>query len=100
MKNYLIWTGSLCLLFTSLLCQAQQTGTLIIKATHFEHTKGVAVVQLFREQDDIPENPFMKSTSAIVNRESTIALSNIPVCCAWQSKLKNRKQTLPVMVMK
>lgn len=79
MKNYFIsWTGSVCFLFTSMLCQAQQTGTLTIKATHFEHTNGVAVVQLFREQDDIPEKPFMKSTGAIVNQESTITLPNIP----------------------
>lgn len=78
MKNYFItWTGSVCFLFTSMLCQAQQTGTLTIEATHFEHTKGVAVVQLFREQDDIPEKPFMTVTGAIVNQESTITLPNI-----------------------
>ena len=79
MKNYFIaWTGGVCFLFTGLLCQAQQTGTLTIKAGHFEQANGVAVVQLYREQDDIPEKPFMKSTGAIVNQESTITLLNIP----------------------
>jgi len=79
MKNYFItWTGVICLLFTGMLCRAQQTGTLTIEATHFEHSKGVAVAQLFREGDDIPEKPFMKSTAAIVKKESIVTLSNIP----------------------
>ena len=79
MKNYFItWTGGICFLFTGMLCQAQQTRTLTIKTTHFEHTKGVAVVQLFRQDDDIPQKPFMKVVGIIANQESTITLSNIP----------------------
>jgi uncharacterized protein (DUF2141 family) len=79
MKNqFITWTGGVCFLFTSLLCQAQQTGTLTIEVTHFENTRGVAVVQLFREHDDIPEKPFLKSTGVIVIQKSTITLSNIP----------------------
>ena len=79
MKNYFItWIGGVCFLFASLLGQAQQIGTLTIKATHFESAKGAAVVQLFREHDDIPEKPFMKSTGTVVNHESTLVLSNVP----------------------
>ena len=79
MKNHFInWTGSVCFLFMSVLSQAQHTETLTIKATHFENAKGVVVVQLFREHDEIPEKPFIKSTGTITSQESTVVFSNIP----------------------
>jgi len=79
MKNYLIsWMGGVCLLFISLTGLAQQSGTLTIEAMGFENANGVAVVQLFREHDEIPEQPFRKATGAIVTNESIVTLSNIP----------------------
>lgn len=79
MKNYFITlTGGICFLLMSLLCEAQQTGTFTIKATNFEVNTGVAVVQLFREQDDIPKKPFVKSTGSITKNESMITFSDLP----------------------
>jgi uncharacterized protein (DUF2141 family) len=78
MKKYVLTlTGSICLLFISLLCKAQ-TGILTIEATNFKNDKGVATVHLFRAQDDVPKKPFMKAMNIIANGKATITFPNIP----------------------
>ena len=77
-KFIITLTGSMCFLFTTILCNAQETGALIIEAFNFETNTGVAVVHLFREQDDVPGKPFLKSTSTIENGKAKITFSNIP----------------------
>ncbi|MFM9840348.1 MAG: DUF2141 domain-containing protein [Cyclobacteriaceae bacterium] len=77
MKKYVLTlTGSLCFLLIPLLCKAQ-TGTLTIEVTNFKSDKGVAIVHLFREQDDVPRKPFMKAMAIIANGKATILFPNI-----------------------
>lgn len=71
-------TGSMCFLFISTLCNAQQTGTLTIESFNFESSNGVAVVQLFRKEDDVPRKPFLQSTGTIENRKAKTIFANIP----------------------
>lgn len=57
---------------------AQQTGTLTITATNFESAKGHAVVNLFREQDDIPKKPFMTIQASIEAGVGKLIFENLP----------------------
>jgi uncharacterized protein (DUF2141 family) len=77
MKKYVLTlTGSLCFLLIPLLCKGQ-TGTLTIEVTNFKSDKSVAIVHLFREQDDVPRKPFMKAMAIIANGKATILFPNI-----------------------
>jgi uncharacterized protein (DUF2141 family) len=70
---------SLRFLFCTTLCQAQQTGTLIIEASNFETSNGVAVVHLFRAQDDVPGKPFLQMKGEIIDGKSKIMFKTIPI---------------------
>lgn len=67
---YIITT--LCLFEISHVGNAQSSGTLTIKASNFSRDSGKAVVNLFREADDIPKKPFMQSSSDIVNGKAVV----------------------------
>jgi uncharacterized protein (DUF2141 family) len=76
-KNILTITGSVCFLFIVSYCHAQPSGTLTIDATNFKNDKGVAVVHLFRKEDDVPKKPFMQASHAIVNGKASIVFHNV-----------------------
>jgi uncharacterized protein (DUF2141 family) len=75
MNKILILAGSF--LLNSVIVLAQN-GTLTINASNFETDKGVAVVNLFRVGDDIPEKPFMQLKAKIAEGKSNIVFNNIP----------------------
>jgi uncharacterized protein (DUF2141 family) len=58
--------------------QAQQSGTLTIQATNFENENGKVVANLFREQDEIPEHPFMIMKSTVKNGLGELIFNNLP----------------------
>jgi uncharacterized protein (DUF2141 family) len=76
-KNTFTLAGSICFLLIVFYCNAQPSGTLTIEATNFQSDKGVAVVHLFRKQDDVPKNPFLETTHAIVNGKAIIVFHNL-----------------------
>jgi uncharacterized protein (DUF2141 family) len=76
-KAVFILTGGMCLLFITFFCNAQPTGTLTIDATNFKSDKGVAIVHLFRIQDDIPKKPFQEASRVILNGQAGIVLHNL-----------------------
>lgn len=57
---------------------AQESGTLIIKAADFKNSDGVAMINLFREQDDIPKKPFMTAKAKVINGQAEFAFKNLP----------------------
>ena len=67
--------AALCVV--SLSCFGQEK--LAIVAGNFESNSGKAVVNLFRQQDDIPKKPFRTGTAEIVNGRATIWFENLPV---------------------
>lgn len=71
----LLW-GVLSMAFVSKTKPLQQT--LIIEADQFDNNTGVAVAYLFRKQDDIPEKPFIKIQSHILNNKANLAFEDIP----------------------
>jgi len=77
-KNTFTLTGSICFLFIGLICHAQSSGTLTIDAANFKSDKGVAVVHLFREQDDVPKKPFRNASQVIVNGRARIVFLDLP----------------------
>ncbi len=77
-KFILTLTGSVCFLLITIFCEAQQARTLTIEATNFANDKGIAIVQLFREQDDVPKKPFMNVKAEIVNGNAKIICIGIP----------------------
>jgi len=77
-KNTFTLTGSICFLLIGLICNAQSSGTLAIDASNFKSDKGVAIVHLFRKQDDVPKKPFMQASQVIVNGKTSIVFHNLP----------------------
>lgn len=79
MNRYIVTiAGSICFLLMTIVGYAQQSGILVIEALDFESDKGIAIVHLFREQDDIPNKPFMQATGKLVNGKATIVFNAIP----------------------
>ncbi len=79
MNRYIVTiAGSICFLLLAIAGNAQQSGTLVIEGLDFESNKGIAIVHLFREQDDFPNNPFMQATGELVNGKATIVFNTIP----------------------
>lgn len=77
-NTFITLTGSICFLLTGLICNAQSSsGTLTIDAANFKSDKGVAVVHLFREEDDVPKKPFLKATHNIANGKSRVVFKNL-----------------------
>jgi uncharacterized protein (DUF2141 family) len=59
-------------------CVAQGVSTLAITATNFENEKGQAVVNLFREQDDVPRKPFKTIKASIKDGVGKLVVDNLP----------------------
>jgi uncharacterized protein (DUF2141 family) len=68
MCNFLLATNSF----------GQEVGTLTITATNFENEKGHAIVNLFREQDDIPKKPFQTIKASIDAGVAKMIFENLP----------------------
>jgi len=60
----------------SLSCAGQQRLTIV--AGNFRSSAGVAVVNLFREHDDIPKAPFRTMSVKINDGRSVITFENLP----------------------
>jgi len=61
-----------------LICNAQSLGTLTIDVANFKNDQGVAVVHLFREQDNVPKKPFRNSCQIIANGTARITFLDLP----------------------
>ena len=59
-------------------CLAQEVSTLTITATNFENEKCQAVVNLFREQDDVPKKPFKTIKASIKGGVGKLVVENLP----------------------
>ncbi|MBI2430270.1 MAG: DUF2141 domain-containing protein [Ignavibacteriales bacterium] len=68
----------LSILFVTTLFAEQPTGTLTIRTQHFLNDGGSAVVNLFREHDEIPKKPWRIEKGNIVDGASTIIFENVP----------------------
>jgi uncharacterized protein (DUF2141 family) len=75
-KNHFL--TPLIVLALSLPCFAQEAGVLTITATNFEGQDGTAVVNLFREQDDLPKKPFMTVKAIIASGVSELIIEGLP----------------------
>ena len=74
-------TTIVSIIFLLVLCElsyGQSSGTLVIEAGIFHDNRGKAVVHLFRREDALPKNPFMESSSIIVDGKTKIIFKNIP----------------------
>jgi uncharacterized protein (DUF2141 family) len=79
MNRYTITiAGSICFLLMAIVGSAQQPGTLVIEASNFESDEGIAIVNLFREQDDVPKKPFTQATGEIMDGKAKIVFNSIP----------------------
>jgi uncharacterized protein (DUF2141 family) len=58
---------------------AQRTETLTVIVTNFQNAKGHAVVHLFREQDDIPDKPFITIKASIKAGVGKTIFENLPI---------------------
>jgi uncharacterized protein (DUF2141 family) len=57
---------------------AQETGHLTIHISNFQSSEGLAVVNIFREQDEIPQKPFMSLKAPVENGKAEILVSGLP----------------------
>ena len=55
-----------------------QSGAIVIRVSNFDSKKGNAIVNLFREQDDMPKKPFLKSTAEIKEGIALIVFEDVP----------------------
>jgi uncharacterized protein (DUF2141 family) len=76
MKNIFLIT--LCFVASAVALAQTQNSTLTIAATNFSNTNGMAIVHLFRKNDNVPAKPFMKSTATITDGMASIIFKNIP----------------------
>lgn len=77
-RHIITLAGSICFLLMAIGSNGQQSGRLTIEASNFGSDSGKAIVQLFREQDDIPEKPFKQVTGNIIDGKAIIIVSTIP----------------------
>lgn len=77
-RIFLTLAGSIYFLLMSNQSAAQSAGLLTINAANFSNTNGIAIIHLFRKEDDIPGKPFMQSTASIVDGRAMIIFQNIP----------------------
>lgn len=56
----------------------QEAPKLVIKVSDFETSEGVAIVNLFRESDDLLKKPFMTLKGTIADGSSEIIFENLP----------------------
>ncbi|MBI3218482.1 MAG: DUF2141 domain-containing protein [Bacteroidetes bacterium] len=59
----------------SMICNGQLT--LRIEVENFKTDKGVAMVDVYRENDEIPQKAFMRATTSIHNGKATFALEGL-----------------------
>ena len=79
MKRILKTQISIVALLIALNGYAQESGTLIVNATDFENSEGAAMINLFREQDDIPKKPFITLKAKITNGQAEFVIENLAV---------------------
>jgi uncharacterized protein (DUF2141 family) len=65
-------------LFLTRNCVAQEVATLNVTATNFKNDNGQAVVNLFREQDDLPKTPFITIKALIKAGSAELVFENLP----------------------
>jgi len=66
----------LTLLLTGLLMQAQNT--IKVSMSGFENNDGTVMVGLYNSEENFLDKIYMRQTSRIVNRTSTVIFENIP----------------------
>jgi uncharacterized protein (DUF2141 family) len=57
---------------------AQETGPLTIHISNFQSSEGLAVVNIFRERDEIPKKPFMSLKAPVENGKAEILVGELP----------------------
>lgn len=77
-KNRLVMIPVLIILFVVMSgsVEAQQEN-LVVHVSGFTHEGGQAVVSLYREEDDIPSKPYIRSAEEISQGKATFIFSNI-----------------------
>ena len=78
MNKLIVLLGGLCFLLTPIVSTAQEKGALTIVAHHFSNDQGIAVVNLFRETDDVPKQFFKQIKANIEEGVATLIFSDIP----------------------
>lgn len=66
-------------LMFSINSHAQESATLTVDATDFKSADGSAIINLFREQDDIPKKPFKIVRAAIKNGRAKFVFENLTI---------------------
>jgi uncharacterized protein (DUF2141 family) len=66
-------------LFIRVSCVAQYAEMLTITATNFKSQDGSAVVNLFREQDDLPKKPFKTVRASIASGLAKLIIEDLPI---------------------
>lgn len=66
-------------MFLSVSCLTQDAGMLTITATNFKSQDGSAVVNLFREQDDLPKKPFKTVRASITSGVAKLIIEDLPM---------------------
>jgi uncharacterized protein (DUF2141 family) len=66
-------------LIVSITSIAQELRTLTITVINLKSEQGQAVVNLFREQDDLPKKPFRTIKSNIRDHRAILSFENLPV---------------------
>ncbi len=69
---------SLCLFAGNAIAQNKDTGTLRVFAGNFNNNIGKAMVQLYRIDDKVPDNPFVRVSSVIQNKSAVIDIHGLP----------------------
>jgi hypothetical protein len=92
MNNLLIITLTCLLTSIDPNSGKQQSAQLTINATQFKTSTGNAVVNLFREEDDLPEKPFKIVKSRIVTEDRVLYLMISRMAAMPQSFITMRTQ--------
>jgi uncharacterized protein (DUF2141 family) len=67
-----------CFLIVSSVTLAQQAGSLKIEATNFSSDAGKATINLFRQEDDIPQKPHLQVSAKIKDGKALIVFEGLP----------------------
>ena len=78
MKKRLICLSFMLTLLSTSIFSQPAVETLTFHVTGFGDNIGQALVYLYRAQDDVPKKPFMHLKAEIVNKESDLAVTNLP----------------------
>jgi uncharacterized protein (DUF2141 family) len=73
-KNLIILTAAFVLVTCNVF---SQKGTLTFDITGITENTGQIIVQLFRQQDDVPSSPFMRVKAGIKNNKVVVVIENL-----------------------